>query len=184
LLTQAGRLRPRAAVTPRITLALSESIHPCSGAPCHPRPFEPSIKSHTWKISSTFGNTCPQNGSKNDTIAPRTTLECPHEGPSAGSCALHVLTRSESINAFSVFLSTEGRVVGLCWANQNLKDLKAKALRPQASQKFGSALVPPTALTRRLWWEFKEPKGPKGREEEWAGRLHGTRSDRSISSLI
>ena len=32
--------------------------------------------------------------------------------------------RSESINAFLAVLSTEGRVVGLCWANQNLKDLK------------------------------------------------------------
>ena len=48
----------------------------------HPRPFEPSIKSHIWKISSTFGNKYTQNGSKNDTMAPRTTLECPHEGPS------------------------------------------------------------------------------------------------------
>ena len=28
------------------------------------------------------------------------------------------------MNAFSAVLSTEGRVIGLCWANQNLKDLK------------------------------------------------------------
>ena len=34
------------------------------------------------------------------------------------------MLRSESINAFSAVLSTEGRVVGLCWANYNLKDLK------------------------------------------------------------
>ena len=27
---------------------------------------------------STFGDKCPQNGSKNDPMAPRTTLECPH----------------------------------------------------------------------------------------------------------
>ena len=32
---------------------------------------------------SIFGYKCPQNGSKNDLMAPRTTLECPHEGPSA-----------------------------------------------------------------------------------------------------
>ena len=31
---------------------------------------------------SIFGDKCPQNGSKNDPMAPRTTLECPHEGPS------------------------------------------------------------------------------------------------------
>ena len=28
-----------------------------------------------------FGDECPQNGSKNDKMAPRTTLRCPHEGP-------------------------------------------------------------------------------------------------------
>ena len=28
-----------------------------------------------------FGDKCPQNGSKNDKMAPRTTLRCPHEGP-------------------------------------------------------------------------------------------------------
>ena len=32
--------------------------------------------------------------------------------------------RSESIDAFSAVLSTEGRVAGLCWANSNLNDLK------------------------------------------------------------
>jgi hypothetical protein len=47
----------------------------------HPRPFEPSIKSHIWKILSTFGNTRLQNGFKNDTMAPRATLEC-HLWPS------------------------------------------------------------------------------------------------------
>jgi hypothetical protein len=29
-----------------------------------------------------FGDKCPQNGSKNDPMAPKTTLECPNEGPS------------------------------------------------------------------------------------------------------
>ena len=51
----------------------------------HARPFEPSIKSHFWKISSTFDDKCPRNGSKNDTMAPRTTLGYPHEGPSVGT---------------------------------------------------------------------------------------------------
>ena len=31
---------------------------------------------------SILGDKCPRNGSKNDPMAPRTTLECPHEGPS------------------------------------------------------------------------------------------------------
>ena len=48
----------------------------------HPRPFVPSIKSHFWKISSTFGDKCPQNGSKNGLRAPRTGMGCPHIGPS------------------------------------------------------------------------------------------------------
>ena len=30
---------------------------------------------------SSFGDKCPQNGSKNDPMVPRTTLGCPHEGP-------------------------------------------------------------------------------------------------------
>ena len=29
-----------------------------------------------------FGDKCPEHGSKNDPMAPRTTLECPHEGTS------------------------------------------------------------------------------------------------------
>ena len=32
---------------------------------------------------SIFGNKCPQNGSKNDKMAPRTTRRYPHEGPRA-----------------------------------------------------------------------------------------------------
>ena len=41
-----------------------------------------SIKSQLWKISSTFGDKYPQNGSKNGLRAPRTGMGCPHEGPS------------------------------------------------------------------------------------------------------
>jgi len=33
------------------------------------------------ETSSIFGDKCPQNCSKNDPMAPRTTLECSHEGP-------------------------------------------------------------------------------------------------------
>ena len=40
-----------------------------------------SIKSHFWKIASTFGNKCPPNGSKNEETAPRPRTGCPHEGP-------------------------------------------------------------------------------------------------------
>ena len=39
----------------------------------HARPFEPSIKSIFLEILTTFGDKCPQNGSKNDKMAPRTT---------------------------------------------------------------------------------------------------------------
>ena len=34
---------------------------------------------------SFFGDKRPQNDTKNDLMAPRTTLECPHEGPFADS---------------------------------------------------------------------------------------------------
>ena len=48
----------------------------------HARPFEPAIKSHFWKISSTSGDKCPQNGFKNEDTAPITRTGYPHEGPS------------------------------------------------------------------------------------------------------
>ena len=60
----------------------SSSGRPRSVDPTHPRPFVPSIKSHFWKISSTFGDKCPQNGSKNGLRAPRTGMGCPHIGSS------------------------------------------------------------------------------------------------------
>ena len=50
----------------------------------HARPFEPPIKSRFWKISPTFDDKCPQNGSKYGSIAPSTGLGYPHEGPSVG----------------------------------------------------------------------------------------------------
>ena len=48
----------------------------------HARPFVPSIKSHFWKILSSFDDKCPQNGSKNGLRAPRTGMGCPYIGPS------------------------------------------------------------------------------------------------------
>ena len=44
--------------------------------------------------------------------------------PSARASALESSTRSESKNAFSAVLSTEGRVVGLCWAKLKPKGPK------------------------------------------------------------
>ena len=44
----------------------------------HARPFEPPTKSHFWKISSTSGDKCPQNGSNTAPRAPRPHLGCPH----------------------------------------------------------------------------------------------------------
>jgi hypothetical protein len=39
------------------------------------------LKSHFSRDLVNFRDECPQNGSKNDPMAPRTTLGCPHEGP-------------------------------------------------------------------------------------------------------
>jgi len=46
------------------------------------RPLVPSIKSHLWKILSTFGDKYSQNGSKYGSVAPSTGLGCPLKGPS------------------------------------------------------------------------------------------------------
>jgi len=68
--TRLGRLRPTPAVKPQRWRGI------------HARPLVPSIKGHFWKISSTFGDKCPQNCSKYGSVAPRTGLGCPHKGPS------------------------------------------------------------------------------------------------------
>ena len=39
------------------------------------------LKVDSSETLSIVGDKCPKNGSKNDLMAPRTTLECPHEGP-------------------------------------------------------------------------------------------------------
>ena len=44
--------------------------------------YAPPSRSHFWNISSTFGDICPQNGSKNEQRAPRTSMGCPPQGPS------------------------------------------------------------------------------------------------------
>ena len=61
---------------------LTRAVH---GAPCHARPFEPSIKSQFLEILTTFGDKCPQNGSKNEQTAPRTNTGYPHIGPFVAS---------------------------------------------------------------------------------------------------
>jgi hypothetical protein len=50
----------------------------------------------TWSI---FGDKCPQNSSKNDPMAPRTTLECPHEGPSVDWVAMLGSIRDKGISS-------------------------------------------------------------------------------------
>jgi hypothetical protein len=57
--------------------------------------------------------------------------------------------RSESKNAFSAVLSTEGRGVGVCWAHLNPKGPKGLFCR--------------TSSGVRLCWELEEPEGPKWR---------------------
>ena len=37
---------------------------------------------------SSFGDKCQQNGSKNEQRAPRTSMGCPHVGPSVATCPL------------------------------------------------------------------------------------------------
>ena len=68
---------------------------------------------------------------------------------------IEALTRSESKNAFSAVLSTEGRVVGLCWAKLKPKgsplhdplhwrakrDPKAKMLSLQSFLRKGVSLA-------------------------------------------
>jgi len=72
--------------------------------------FDVSTQGSSWgylKVNSSetlsfLGDKCPQNGSKNDLMAPITTLECPHEEPSVAyergtpvgvRVGLHVLMR-------------------------------------------------------------------------------------------
>ena len=50
------------------------------------------------------GDKCPQNGSKNDPMAPRTTLECPHEGPSVVSLEWAAV-RNERATALGAVMS-------------------------------------------------------------------------------
>ena len=63
----------------------------------HARPFVPSIKSHFWKISSTFDDKCPRNGSKNGLRAPRTGMGCPHIGSSVVTLLLYSRHRSHNV---------------------------------------------------------------------------------------
>ena len=47
----------------------------------HARPFVGVSQSQLFRDLVNFGDKCPQNGSKNDLMVPRTTMGCPHEGP-------------------------------------------------------------------------------------------------------
>ena len=47
----------------------------------HARPFVGVFKSQFIEDLSTFGDKYPRNGSNNEEMAPRTRMECPHEGP-------------------------------------------------------------------------------------------------------
>jgi len=51
------------------------------GADNHARPCVGVFKSPFPRDLVIFGDKFPPNGSKNDPMVPRTTLECPHEGP-------------------------------------------------------------------------------------------------------
>jgi hypothetical protein len=62
---------------------LLDGITCAADSPSHARPFMGVFKSQFIEHLSTFDDTCPQNGSKNDPMVPRTTLGCPHEGPCA-----------------------------------------------------------------------------------------------------
>ena len=47
----------------------------------HAGPFVGVSQSQFFRDLVNFGDKCPRNGSTNNTMVPRTTLECPHEGP-------------------------------------------------------------------------------------------------------
>ena len=59
--------------------------------------FEPAIKSHVWKIWSTFDDKCPQNSSKYGSMAPCTGLGYPHEGPSVVTQSSRYSSSSSSL---------------------------------------------------------------------------------------
>jgi len=62
-------------------LAVALKEEPASAVQVHARPFVGVFKVLFKEMLSTFGNKCPQNGSKNEPRAPRTCMGCPHEGP-------------------------------------------------------------------------------------------------------
>ena len=66
---------------------VKDVFHPSSAAALWSRestqgPSWGYLKVNSSETLSISGDKCPQNGSKKDRMAPRTTLECPHEGPS------------------------------------------------------------------------------------------------------
>ena len=64
---------------------------------------------------STFGNTCPQNGSKNEPRAPKTSLGYPHEGPSVALAQCRLPVQGAGFRTCVLFRglgSNERRVLG------------------------------------------------------------------------
>ena len=55
------------------------------------------LKVNSSETLSVFGDKCPQNGPQNALMAPRTTLECPHEGPSVSAPPLRQPISTERI---------------------------------------------------------------------------------------
>ena len=63
------------------------------------------------QILSTFGNACSQNGSKNEPRAPRTSIRCPHEGPSVGYEFVNLWTESDQLTRPRQSQSSPGGIV-------------------------------------------------------------------------
>ena len=115
--------------------------------PAHARTFEPSIKSQFWEILTTFGDKYPQNGSKNEPMAPRTNLECPHKGPSVDTGERHC----QSINQSAV-----GRPVG-----RSVRQSFRQSFSLSFSQYTGTSLI--RNCTPRGPYSRIMPRAPGGR---------------------
>ena len=67
-------------------------IEALGGTLLHARPFVGVFKSQFQEAFSIFGDKCPQDGSKNDQMVPRTALGCHHEGPLVAYLLLRALS--------------------------------------------------------------------------------------------
>ena len=72
--------------------AVLNSVGAIPGQPLTGEADGPTTQGPSWgylKVNSSetlsiFDDKCPQNGSKNELMVPRTTMGCPHEGPRVG----------------------------------------------------------------------------------------------------